>query len=240
MAFDPLSFFRRPKATPQLAGLAAYHEARRKGIVPPRAPKPRTKAILLKELADAIGDRLLKKGKTLTREEKLQLLDDNMLDAAVAISERLAKIRDEEDFTLSDTMQMFKQTREYQMSQARIQKIDPKDREKGNAPEGIAGYQAQLAQSKAEQAAEPAPERTTAAGQRDKRHDNSGRPPGQGLAKQQEKIRQKQERLRRQAQGKEPPEEPDAIEVTPSAPNNGSGGAQSEIRSEDENPSISR
>jgi hypothetical protein len=167
--------------------------------------KPRSKAILMNEMADSIVKRVFgKKGKELTREQMLQAIDDNMLLAAMAISERLAKQRekDEEDkFELTDTLQMFKQLREFQMAQARIGKIDPsKDKDKDKTPEGIAGYQSTLATDKKDFAEKEDAARITAEGKPDKRHQNTGRPPGEGLKKQQERIRKQQAKLLAQEQ----------------------------------------
>lgn len=201
--------FLKPRPTKGLQGLDALNAWKANGGKPSRGPrKPRAKAVLIKEMAEAIADVLLRRGKSLSREEKLQLVEDNMLDAAVAISNRLAKIREEEDFTLTDTMAMFKQVREYQMIETRRNKIDPKDKDKtkNGTPAGFVNYQAQMKDAKekleapVEESERPSPAvtavRTTAAGTIDRRHENTGRPLGQSLARQQEKIRQKQERMR--------------------------------------------
>lgn len=190
--------FLRKRLSP---GITAAHAA----IAAGKTRKPKTKAVLIKEMADAWYDAVLRRGKKLTREEKLQLLDDNMLDAALAISQRLAKIRDEEDFPLTDTMQMFKQVSEYRMKEARVSKIDPKTRdETDGTPSGIRQMQEKLAQDKQDMAEQAPPERTNRFGQRDGRLDNPGRPPGEGLKKKQERVRAQMEKLREAEAAQEP------------------------------------
>lgn len=233
-----LPWAKRSRIPPQLR---AAVEARRAGR--PSKKRVVTRAILMEDMANKVIKLLAgNKGKKLTRDEIAARIADNMYLAALAISEELADASRDEDgeplIGLSDRMQAFKQLREWEVAQARIQKIDPKDRDKGAAPEGIAGYQKKLAEDKAASAeAQPRPERVTNEGARDRRHDNAGRPPGQGLAKQQEKIRRQQERLRK----KETPEEQiDAVENEEAGADHGGGGAQSGVREEDGNPAISR
>ena len=169
-----------------------------------------------------MADRIVKllvtnKGKKMTTQEMLDRIDDNLVLAALAISEELADATRNEDgaplITLKDRMQSFKELNEFRMKQARINKMDPHDKDKGadgKTPTGIAGYQNDLKDAKdrltAKVEAGEAPEvaerlenlkRTRADGEPDKRHENSGRPIGQTLKARQEKIRRQQERLRR-------------------------------------------
>lgn len=154
---------------------------------------------------DDMANRVIKllagnKGKKLTREEIAARVADNMHLAALAISEELANASRDEDgeplISLGDRMAAFKQLREWEMAQARIGKLDPKDKEKGNSPSGIEAYQAKLKDDQSKAAEAPPAERVTAEGERDKRHDNKGRPPGQSLQKRQAKILAQQKRLR--------------------------------------------
>src|SRR5262249_25721858 len=149
------------------------------------------------------------------RKALLEEIEDNMLVTAAAISRHMARKRSEDEgdefYTSPDTLAMFKQVREYQLADARIKKIDPnKGNDDETTPSGIRGYQEKLAEDKA--AAEPKSERVTAAGDRDRRHDNSGRPPGQGLKNRMTAVRAQQTRLANKDAKENPPEDPPAQE----------------------------
>lgn len=197
MGFDLGRMFRRDGRPAALRdGFNRWRRRKRLGL------EPKKRAITRPILMDDMANRVIKllagnKGKKLTREEIAARVADNMHLAALAISEELANASRDEDgeplISLGDRMAAFKQLREWEMAQARIGKLDPKDKEKGNSPSGIEAYRQTLADDKAT-AAEA--ERVTAEGQRDKRHDNPGRPPGQSLKKKQERILAQQKRLR--------------------------------------------
>lgn len=199
MGFDLGRMFRRDGRPAALRdGFNRWRRRKRLGL------EPKKRAITRPILMDDMANRVIKllagnKGKKLTREEIAARVADNMHLAALAISEELANAsRDDEGeplISLGDRMAAFKQLREWEMAQARIGKLDPKDKDKGGNPSAIEAYQNELKENQAKHAAGEA-ERVTAEGQRDKRHDNPGRPPGQSLKKKQEKVLAQQKRLR--------------------------------------------
>lgn len=208
MRFDLSALLLRKSQPPQLAA------ARGK----PR--KPRSKAILMKEMAREVTKEVVrvfsKNRSPKWREEMKQAIDDDMLLAARAISRRLAKAESDDDIPMSDTLQMFKQLREYQIAEARIGKLDPNKDKGGKPAEEIDNYRAsvkagqeQYAANQANGVAKPEekPVKLRQDGAPDARADNPGRPPGHGLKKQLEQVRARTEKLQAAEAKPEPGEE---------------------------------